>query len=650
MDDCRSNRTGERMNKRRFLARLRYEFDKSMAAGTVAMIAWLFILSISVVSVAAVLVAIVGIQPSGGGQMSFVEAFWQSLLRAIDTGTMASDEGWGFRLLMLAVTIAGVFIVASLIGVILTGLDAKLANLRKGRSLVLEQDHTIIFNWSETIFDVVGQLVIANESRWRPRIVIMADRDKAEMEDEIAAKVPNHRNSRIICRSGDPTDLDDIGIVNPQSCRSVIILSPEAADPDVRVIKTILTLVTDPLRRKAPYRIVAEIRDNAHDEIARAVGGSEVQLVLGDDVVSKIIVRSTRQPGLSAVYTELLDFDGCEIYSAEQPKLEGKAFGEALHLYDVCSLIGLCDEDGNVRLNPPMSTAIGMGCEVLLIAEDDDRIETAPAPQFTSPATRMRRQKPKPRGPERTLLLGWNRRAPTIVRELSRYVPAGSLLTVAADTHDIEKQTANLKLIGTNLRVELKRVNTCARPDIETLDPLSYDHVLLLGYSDTMEPQAADTRTLVTLLYLRSIREAARKAPDVISEIIDVRNVPLAELTEVGDLVVSNKLVSRLLAQASENRRFEEIFRGLFSGGSEIALRPASDYIPLGQALNFHEVVRAASSRGEIAIGYRLFRQENISKDGNPRRAGSLILNPRKSDPISYDADDRLVLLTLGQS
>lgn len=637
------------MSKREILARLRYEFDKSMAAGTVAMIVWLFVVSAGIVFVAAVLVAIGGVQPAGGQQrMGFIEAFWQSLLRAIDTGTMAGDQGWGFRLLMLAVTIAGVFIVASLIGIILTGLHKRLDTLRKGRSLVLEQDHTIIFNWSETIFDVVSQLVIANESRRRPRIVIMADRDKAEMEDEIAAKVPDHRNSRIICRSGDPTDLYDIGIVNPQSCRSVIILSPDTSDPDARVIKTILTIVSDPLRRKAAYRIAAEIRDGAHAEIARAVGGSEVQLVLGDDLISKIIVKSTRQPGLSAVYTELLDFEGCEIYSVKQPQLEGKAFEEALHLYDTCSLIGVCDEQGNVKLNPPMSTKLGPSCEVLLIAEDDDRIEVAPAPRVP-PSKRIRRTSSKARVPERTLLLGWNRRAPTIVRELSRYVPAGSLLTIAADVPDLAEQTSALALIGTSLRVELKRINTCSRPDIEALDPLSYNHVLLLGYSDVIEPQAADTRTLVTLLYLRSMRETAHKAVDVTSEIIDVRNVPLAELTDVGDLVVSNKLVSRMLTQASENHRFEELFSDLLDESSEIALRPASEYIQLGQAVSFHEVVRAASSRGEIAIGHRLFRPPGICEtDGRTRTASSLVLNPRKSDSVSYGAEDRIVLLTTG--
>ena len=623
------------MNDRGLLARLRYEFDKTMAAGTIAMIAWLFLLSIAVVALAAALIAIAGIQPADGERMTFVEGFWQSLMRTLDPGTMGDDQGWPFRLLMLAVTLTGVFIVATLVGVIITGLVGKLEQLRKGRSLVLEENHTIVFNWSETIFDVISQLVIANESRWRPSIVIMADRDKVEMEDEIAAQVRDRRNSRIICRSGDPTDLYDIGIVNPRTCRSVVVLSPAGPHSDACVIKTILALVTDPERRKRPYRIAAEIRDRANAEVARAVGGSEVQLVRADDLISKIIVRSTRQPGLSAVYTELLDFEGCEIYAVEQPELEGMNFGEAILHYEICSLAGLCGADGEVVLNPPMDSVIGAGSRLLLIAEDDERIETAPPPEVAaeplpSPSP------PVARSAERTLLIGWNRRAPIIIRELSRYVGPGSIVTVAADTPTIEQELERLETVGDSVTVELKRIDTMRRTEIEALDPVSYDHVLLVGYTDTMDVGTADTRTLVTLLHLREIRDEANERVDVVSELGDVRNVGLAELTRVDDFVVSNKLVSLMLTQASENRYFEAIFRDLLDDrGSEIALRSASDYVPLGQEVDFYTVVRAASARGETAIGH--------STAGGP--GTGIQINPIKSRATCYGQADRIIVL-----
>jgi ion channel POLLUX/CASTOR len=623
-------------------ARLRYAFDKSMAAGTIALIGWLALVSLVIIAIAGAFLALTQISPAGEEPLSFVEGTWASLMRTLDSGTMGGDSGWGFRLVMLLVTLAGIFVVSALIGVLSTGLEGRLDELRKGRSMVLERDHTIIFNWSPSIFDVIAELAIANESRKRPRIVVMSTRDKVEMEDEIAAKVPDTKNTRIICRSGDPTDLYDIGIVNLRTARSIIILSPEEEDADSRVIKTILALVNDPGRREERYLIAAEIREAHNAEVARVVGGSEVQLVLADDLLSRIVAQSMRQPGLSAVYTELLDFDGCEIYTTEQPELIGKSFGEALFAYETSTLIGLCNRDGVVSLNPPMVTMIEQGMKAIVIAEDDDEIEIrertsaeshAPPPPPAAPAA----------APERTLMLGWNRRGPMIALELSRYVAPGSLLTIAADTPALAEDFEGLALAGDNLRVEMRRIDTSRRGEIEALDPTAYDHVLVLGYSDDMAAQPADTRTLVTLLHLRRIAEDAGKAISVVSEMIDVRNRELAEVARIDDFVVSNKLVSLMLAQASENEHLEEIFRDLLDEeGSEICLRPAADYVALGETLSFYEVTQAACARGEVAIGHHIPSQSSAD---DARRMGGIVINPSKAEPVAYTAHDRIIVL-----
>ena len=117
----------------------------------------------------------------------------------------------------------------------------------------------MILNWSSSIFDVLSELAIANQSRKNPRIVIMADRDKVEMEDEIAAKVKLGK-TRVICRSGDPTDLYDLSLTAHDTSRSIIILSPDADDADGNVLKSILALVNGPNRRPSSYRIAAEMQ------------------------------------------------------------------------------------------------------------------------------------------------------------------------------------------------------------------------------------------------------------------------------------------------------------------------------------------------------------------------------------------------------
>jgi voltage-gated potassium channel Kch len=622
-------------------ARLRYEFDKSMAGGAIALIGWLALISLVVISLAGAFLAVTGIAPEGGEPVSFIEGTWESLMRTFDAGTMGGDQGWGFRLVALAVTLAGIFVFSALIGVISSGLENKLDELRKGRSRVLETDHTIILNWSPSIFDVISELVIANQSRRRPRIVIMANKDKVEMEEEIADKIGDLKNTKIICRSGDPTDLFDLSIVNPHTSRSIIVLSPEGDDPDSQVIKSVLALVNDPDRRAEPYMVAAEIRDAQNVEVARIVGGKELQLVLADDLISRIVVHTSRQSGLSAVYTELLDFDGCEIYTLAQPQLEGKPFGTAVMSYEHSTLIGVCDVEGQIHLNPSPNRIIGPGERLVIIAEDDASIQVwSGAPQIAQAAIRppIRREVQ----PERTLILGWNRRGPVIATELGRYVAPGSVLTIAASTPEFEADVGNLTLPNDNMAVQHHVIDTSSKAALEALDIPSYDHVLVLGYSDHMAMQSADTRTLITLLHLRKIAESAGLHINVVSEMTDVRNRELAEVTRADDFVVSNKLVSLMLAQASENEFMAAIFAELLDvDGSEIYMRPMSDYVDIGQPVNFFTVALSALRRGEIAIGHRCQR----AGDKDERNLGGVIVNPSRSDLTTYTEKDMVIVL-----
>jgi voltage-gated potassium channel Kch len=622
-------------------ARLRYEFDKSMAGGAIALIGWLALISLVVIVFAGLVIALSGIAPDGKEPMGFIEGAWESLMRTMDAGTIGGDEGWSFRGVSFVVTIAGVFVFSALIGVISSGLEEKLGELRKGRSRVLEKDHTIILNWSPSVFDIINELVIANQSRRKPCIVIMAARDKVEMEDEIAAKVSDTKNTRIVCRSGDPTDLYDLSIVNPQTSRSVIVLSPEGEDSDSQVIKTVLALVNDPNRRAEKYVIAAEIRDADNADVARIVGGSETQLVLADDLISRIVVHTSRQAGLSAVYSELLDFDGCEIYTLAQPEITGKTFGSAVLAYNNCTLIGLRSKAGEIHLNPNPNQVIGAEDQVVIIAEDDDSIRTWSGDMGIDKGA-IRPIVKRPRTPERTLVLGWNRRGKVIVAELARYVAPGSLVTIAANTPEFETEIAAMDVPPATMIVEHHVMDTSSRPALDALDIPSYDHVLVLGYSDHMSAQTADTRTLITLLQLRKIGETVGKHISVVSEMIDVRNRELAEVTRAEDFVVSNKLVSLMLAQASENESMASIFEELLDEeGSEIYMRPIADYVDIARPVNFFTVALSALRRGEVAIGYRRQRAD----DADLRNLGGVVVNPPRMDPVTFTDADMVIVL-----
>ena len=55
-------------------------------------------------------------------------------MRTLDSGTMGGDTGTGFRIVMLFVTLGGIFVVSALIGVLNNGIEDQMERLRKGRS------------------------------------------------------------------------------------------------------------------------------------------------------------------------------------------------------------------------------------------------------------------------------------------------------------------------------------------------------------------------------------------------------------------------------------------------------------------------------------------------------------------------------------
>jgi voltage-gated potassium channel Kch len=621
--------------------RLRYGFDNIMSKGTIALIGLLAALSTLVVVVMAVFITVTGIAPEGGDQLSFPEAIWQSLMRSLDSGAVGGDTGWSFRLSMLLVTIGGIFILSTLIGVLTSGIEGRIESLRKGRSRVIEQGHTVILGWSQEILVILTELIAAGANQPKSCIVIMGDKDKVEMEEQIRDFGGSTGRTRIVCRRGSPMSLGDLEIVSPHTARSIIILAPEGDNPDSNVIKTMLALTNSPNRRAEPYHIVAEIRDPRNIEVARLVGRDEVELVQIGDLISRIIAQTCRQSGLSIVYTELLDFGGDEIYFHAEPGLVGRSFGEALLAYEDSAVIGLHRAGSAVQLNPPSDTRIEAGDRLIVIAEDDDTIRLRSTQNVAIDASVIELRQPALPAPERTLILGWNWRGPAIINELDHYVAPGSIVTVvandAAASDAIERECANLQQQSVTFRAG----DTTDRRMLDALKIESYKHVILLCYSDTLSAEQADAQTLITLLHLRDIASRSEQRFSVVSEMLDTRNRALAEVTQADDFIVSDKLVSLILSQVSENKALNAVFTDLFDPeGAEIYLKLVSDYVHLGQPINFYTIVEAARQRSQVAIGYRIAAQSD-----DAGKAYGVVINPDKSNSITFSEWDRIIVL-----
>jgi len=634
-----------------FRQRVQYVFDNFMSRGTVALIGGLAVITLVVIIIAAAVINLGGISlaPEGSSApLSFFEAAWESLMRTFDAGTMGGDTGWGFRWVMLFVTIGGIFVVSTLIGVLTAGVEAKLEELRKGHSKVLETGHTLILGWSPQVFTILSELMIANGNQKSARIVILADMDKVEMEDELRERVQTTGRTRVICRSGSPIDMTDIEIASPHAAKSIIILPPEEDDPDSYVIKTVLALTNNPNRRVDPYHIVTQIRNPKNMDVVKMVGVKDKLLVvMTGDLIARVVAQTSRQSGLSVVYTELMNYGGDEIYFIEEPALAGKTFGEALLQFEDSAVIGVRFVNGTVGLNPAMDTRLAAADKLIAISADDDTICLAGLPSIPVDEESINRiSQPHKAAPEKCLILGWNKCAATIIRELDNYVSKGSKVLVVADASVSDEAAQAGDILRHDLRwmknqkVDFRNGDTTDRELLEELKASDYDHIIALSYAG-LEVQAADAKTLITLLHLRDIAEKDETPFSIVSEMLDLRNRQLAEAARVDDFIVSEHLISLMMAQLSENAELFAVFADIFDPeGSEIYLKPVDDYVETGKPLNFYTVVEAARRLRQVAFGYRLAREA-----GDSRKSYGVHTNPKKSALVIFSPEDKVIVL-----
>lgn len=636
------HRTNVRNRKRHssFVDQLRYRFDNFMARGTGALISGLALVSLVFILLMAVLVSLWGIAPEGSDRLTLPEALWGVLMRTLDSGTVGGDTGWVFRLTMLFVTFGGIFVVSTLIGLLSSGIDAKLEELRKGRSRVIETDHIVILGWSLQIFTLISELALANANRPNTCIVILSEEDKVQMETTLYDTLGKLPRIRLVCRTGSPSSMTDLGIVSIQTARSIIILNPTQDHADTQLVKTLLAITSIPRTHPQPYHLVAQVQSSKTLDVLKLVADNAVEPLLIHDLISRIVVQTCRQSGLSTVYLDLLNFSGNEIYFREEPALQGKTYGQALLAYNDSAVIGIQKAHGAIQLNPPCDHPLQVGERLIVISEDDDTTRlnsTADAP-INHQAIQL--AEPAPATAEHTLILGWNDRVCTIIRLLDQYVAAGSTVMVVAEFPDTEVDLSEETLQLRRQTVRYQQGDPTDRDVLNSLKLTHYHHALVLCNS-ALDAEQADAQTLVTLLHLRDICDRHHHNFQIVTEILDVRNQALAQVARPDDFVISEQIISLMLAQVAEQKSINAVLTDLFNPeGSEIYLKPASNYVSVARPVNFYTVVEAARQRGESAIGYRRKADAN-----NMARSYGVVINPSKDQPIEFEPHDAIILL-----
>ena len=590
------------------------------------------------------------------GAISLIDEMWLIFLEMTDPGSMTEDNASpGYiKFAGILAGMVGVVIFSMLIAFITTQMDTMLDELKKGHSKVLEAGQTLILGWNDQVLDIIRELVIANESESDASVVVLAEKDKVEMDDEIATSLPDTKTTRVITRRGNTSSPTGLLRISADKAKSAIILATasegdseeDKRTSDAKVLKTILALISCQGGENR-ISIVADLLYESNRELLRTFESEMITAIDSWDILGKILVQTSRTSGLATVYDEILSFAGCELYFYEDG-WGGQPFYELPYHFQDGVPIGIRKKNRELVIRPERDTIVEAEDEVLIIAEDDSTIQYSKemiAKPEDLPFTLRRLEKKV----ERELILGWHSSlASVITREYTEYLVEGSTVDIMIPnpSQAIIDMVVELQGKHTSLTINPIDLDPMSMADLKKIDPFSYDNIIILSQSERGgSSERVDSETLFILLLLRKIlrdSDIQDRKTKLITQVMNSENQELITQTNVDDFLISNKIVTMIFAQISEEAGVRKVYSSIFQeAGSEIYLKPASLYFEsFPVRVRFVDMIGIASKREEICLGLRLNKHAS-----NPKKNFGVMLNPKKDEVFKLEAEDTLVVL-----
>ncbi|MBF0286680.1 MAG: hypothetical protein HQM14_02585 [SAR324 cluster bacterium] len=588
---------------------------------------------------------------------SIAEQVWQVVLQiglagmARDTQTHALNKVVGF-----VTVIAGMVIFSSLVAFITGLFNAKIRELRKGKSVVLEEGHTLILGFGEPLLDIILELIIANESEDHPVLVILSEKPKEEMDDFLQEKVKNFQNTHLVTRTGNTTNLQALQRAGVTTAKTVIILNSahiagnleEQNIGDSRVLKALMALVSL-VGEENMIPVVAQIYSATNRRLAENLVPGTIQTLDSNDILSRILVQTTISTGLASVYSDMVGFEGNEIYFYHLPQgWLGHSYGKLQFHFIQSALLGFRKQNGSVVLNPHPDYIPGDEEAGIFLAEDDSSIHfyhhqvvSVQEPKFFIKKTVL--------SVENLMVVGWNNKILSLIDEFAKYTVDRSIIHIVVESlnEEIQQATKELQVQYPYLLIEVMEVDLHNPSNLVDLAPHTYNSVIFLA-EDKKNSEEVDANTISRLLEFRNFFRKLEQENGIsvttklVTEVMDFENAELIVETGARDFIIPHQFISKIFAQLSQELEVKKIYDELFKiEGCCIYVKPVNLFFErLPVTISFANCMKVAQMRRETCFGVRL----NEEWDDKEQHYGIHLL-PYKSEVFELNEGDGLVTL-----
>ena len=601
--------------KRSWIARFNYWFDNKMAQGFWPKVRLLLIVTLAYVVVFGTIAELATEGPVSGDKFFTMFMFTLGKSSSLQTSELSSAPV--FFVLKFITIFYCMFFTAILIGLISNAIRSKVEELGKGTSQVLEDGHTLILGFNEASLELIRQIIVTDRNQKKPRsLVVLGKEDRSVMAERIRKRFGrpmDHPKTQIICRTGSSYDFDDLARCSLETSRVVIVSSED----DFEAVKTVMAcahILRDLEKDRGPYLVAVmygeenllESRIATHGEVSQ-----RFELLSLNEVLARIMVHTSRQPGLSDVFTELFNFEYDEFYIFDQDPnfsvLCGKSIAEINNYLQMSFAVGVCKPVEGVVIGPPHEVFFEEGDSLVVVKADDDPLQVSRKPSqkvVLSPVPIPLKETVE------VLIIGVQPILVSILKEYAEYLTKGSTIYIVGQqsAFDTTVTPAVLDLLEqSEISIQVRPFDASRKVAMDALlDETDPDCVVVLVDHGSKDQEAEDERIMRMLIYLRDYRVRNHKGFSITSEMLGTHNKELAAATEPDDFIVSCQFAALIMAQISQKREINELFNDVLSShGFEVYMKPASWYVPLGERVDLVSVSQSVADCDEVFIGLR---------------------------------------------
>ena len=524
---------------------------------------------------------------------NFTTSLWNSWTFIVDAGSHVAETKFAGKFISIIITVLGMLFFATLVGLLTSGIEETLEELRKGRSSVVEKNHIVILGWSDKIFSIINQISKANENENKIVIVILAEKEKDVMDLELANNTQLFRNTEVITRTGELFGLEALSKVSLNEAKNLILLDEDKEFSDNIKIRILLTI-----KKYYPINIpiIIELRNEVTLEIIKKFSAKNIYQINMNKTVNRLIAQSVANPGVGIIYSKILDFNGPSFYIIDVPQLIGQNYSNLLFKNDEICLCGISSEE-KINFCPNSDYKIKPHDKLVVLSDGKQNIRSInngnvkdyKILKYNGNLFQLERDK-------QILIIGNHTFLNELINEIYEYFDSTVKITIISSSNPYFENNESTKLINDTFENYMNNSG---------MDLNIFDNIIVFSNSEKDDKFTNDSEVLVNYIYIKNHLNGQNKFIHIVAEIFDESTEKILTEETNRDFIISEDLISNYISTIAFNNEIYYAWEDLFSyGGNLIQVNNIADIFQNITSFSFNDISKNMYENNALLIGY----------------------------------------------